>query len=49
VFFSSHFAREILGLEDYQKVFRILQDRVEMWESQFEAERQRAIREADKD
>ncbi len=48
VFFSSHFAREILGLEDYQKVLRILQDRVEIWEAQFEAERQRAIREADK-
>jgi hypothetical protein len=45
VFFRSHFAREILGLEDYQKVLRILQDRVEMWEAQFEAERQRAARE----
>jgi hypothetical protein len=49
VFFATHFMREILGLEDYDKVLRILQDRVEMWEAQLEAERQRAIRETEED
>src|SRR5579872_3119471 len=48
VFFSTHFMREILGLDDYEKVLRILQDRVEMREAQLEVERQRAIRDVER-
>jgi hypothetical protein len=46
VFFGAHFAREVHGLDDYEKVLKILQERVELWEAQLQAEVQRARREA---
>jgi hypothetical protein len=42
LFFSTHFMREIMGLEDYERVLRTLQDRVELWETQLEAEKRPA-------
>ena len=46
VFFASSVLREILGLEDYEKVLRAVQDRAERYEAQLEAEIQRARRQA---
>jgi hypothetical protein len=46
VFFSTYFSREVHSLGDYEKLLRTLQDRVELWEAKFEAERQRAMRES---
>jgi hypothetical protein len=46
VFFGSSFGREIMGLGDHEKVLRTLQDRVELWEARFQAEVERAKREA---
>jgi AbiU2 len=46
VLFANSFSREVTGLADYEKVLRTLQDRVELREAQFQAEVERAKREA---
>jgi hypothetical protein len=49
IFFAAHFAREILALDDYERVLRIVEDQIEVWEARVKAETQQALREAQGD